>query len=96
MAARRTVRREQYDMKWRISMTTRKELTEALRARYRNATSGERTKILNKYMALAGYHRKHAIRVLGDDAPDVRLAPRAQPSLRRSRAAGAQDAVGGR
>jgi hypothetical protein len=33
-------------MKRRISMTTLKELTEALRARYRSATFGDRIKIL--------------------------------------------------
>lgn len=54
-------------------MTTRKELTEALRARYRSATFSDRIKILDEFVALTGYHRKHAIRVLGD--------PRAQPSL---------------
>jgi hypothetical protein len=58
-----------------MSMTTRKELSEALRVLYRNATSGERTKILNEFVALTGYHRKHAIRVLGDDAAGVRVAP---------------------
>lgn len=62
-------------MKRQMSMTTRKELTEALRVRYRTATSGERTKILNEFVALTGYHRKHAIRVLGDDAAGVRVAP---------------------
>lgn len=55
-------------------MTTRKELTEKLRVRYRNSTSGERTKTLNEFVALTGYHRKHAIRVLGDDAAGVRVA----------------------
>ena len=59
-------------MKRRMSMTTRKKLTEALRARYRNAAPGERTQILNEFVALTGYHRKHAIRVLGDDAAGAR------------------------
>lgn len=45
-------------------MTTRKELVEALRLRYRSAASGDRTKILDEFVALTGYHRKHAIRVL--------------------------------
>ena len=49
-------------------MTTRKELTEALRARYRSATLGDRIKILSEFVALTGYHRKHAIRVLGEEA----------------------------
>ena len=56
-------------------MTTRKELTEALRARYRSATFGDRIKILNEFVALTGYHRKHAIRVLGEEAAGARAAP---------------------
>jgi hypothetical protein len=62
-------------MKRPISMTTRKELTEALRARYRSATFGDRIKILDEFVALTGYHRKHAIRVLGEDATGVRAVP---------------------
>jgi hypothetical protein len=42
-------------------MTTRKELIEALRVRYRSATFGDRIKILDEFVALTGYHRKHAI-----------------------------------
>jgi hypothetical protein len=48
----------------RISMTTRKELVEALHERYRNGAFGDRIKILDEFVALSGYHRKHAIRVL--------------------------------
>ena len=48
-------------------MTTRKELIEALRVRYRGAAFGERVKILDEFVALTGYHRKHAIRVLRDE-----------------------------
>ena len=39
-------------------MTTRKELVEALRERYRSAAFGERVKILDEFVALTGYHRK--------------------------------------
>jgi len=62
-------------MKRRISKTTRKELTEALRARYRSATFGDRIKILDEFVALTGYHRKHAIRVLGEKAAGARAIP---------------------
>ena len=48
----------------RMSMTTRKELTEAVSARYRCASRSEKQKILDEFVALTGCHRKHAIRVL--------------------------------
>ena len=48
-------------------MTTRKELVEALRLRYRSAAFSERIKILDEFVALTGYHRKHAIRVLREE-----------------------------
>jgi hypothetical protein len=42
-------------------MTTRKELVAALRLRYRGAGFGDRIRILDEFVALTGYHRKHAI-----------------------------------
>jgi hypothetical protein len=45
-------------------MTTRKELVAALQLRYGSATFGERIRILDEFVAMTGYHRKHAIRVL--------------------------------
>ncbi|MHB1267859.1 MAG: integrase catalytic domain-containing protein [Acidithiobacillus ferriphilus] len=51
-------------MERRFSMTTRKELVEAVGARYRAAGRAERAKILDEFVALTGYHRKHANRVL--------------------------------
>jgi hypothetical protein len=48
----------------RISMTTRKELTEAVGTRYRGASRSEKQKILDEFVALTGCHRKHSIRVL--------------------------------
>lgn len=60
-------------------MTTRKELVEALRLRYRSAAFSDRIKILDEFVALTFYHRKHAIRVLrGEFSPatDVRLRNR--------------------
>ena len=58
-----------------ISMTTRKELVEALRERYRRAAFGDRVKILDEFVALTGYHRKHAIRVLCDEVTKTSAAP---------------------
>jgi hypothetical protein len=45
-------------------MTTRKELVAALQLRYGSATFSERIKILDEFVALTAYHRKHAIRLL--------------------------------
>lgn len=56
-------------------MTTRRELTEALRAQFRSATFGERIEILGESVALTRYHRKHAIRLLGHDAPAIQENP---------------------
>ena len=52
-------------------MTTRKELIEALRLRYSSAEYRDRIKILDEFVALTCYHRKHAIRVLRSGEPDV-------------------------
>jgi hypothetical protein len=60
-------------------MTTRKELIEALRLRYRSAAFGDRIKILDEFVALTCYHRKHALRVLRREfspATEVRLPSR--------------------
>ena len=74
------VRREQYNVKRQISMTTRKELIEALRARYRSAAFGDRIRILDEFVALTGYHRKHAIRVLRQEFSNAK-ATRARNRL---------------
>ena len=61
-------------------MTTRKELRETLRLRYRSAAFSDRIKILDEFVALTCYHRKHAIRVLRGEftpATEVRLRNRA-------------------
>ncbi|MBI2959227.1 MAG: transposase family protein [Betaproteobacteria bacterium] len=47
-----------------ISMATRKELIAAVGARYRTGNKADRGKILDEFIGLTGYHRKHAIRVL--------------------------------
>jgi hypothetical protein len=57
------VRREHH-MTRRISMASRKEWILAVGARYLGASRGEKQKILDEFVALTGYHRKHAIRIL--------------------------------
>ena len=45
-------------------MESRRELIEALSDRYGKSERAEKKKILDEFVELAGYHRKHAIRVL--------------------------------
>ncbi len=47
-----------------VSMTTRDELLAAVKERYRHGQSTEKTRILDEFVAVTGYHRKHAMRVL--------------------------------
>src|SRR5215212_5063383 len=60
----------------RLSMATRAELLEVVRERYGSAGPAERRLILDEFVAVSGYHRKHAIRLLrqpeGGTAPDRR------------------------
>jgi len=58
-------------------MATRKELIQAVGERYRVASVADKTKILNEFVELTGYHRKHALRVLaGKPSPSEPKAPR--------------------
>ena len=66
-------------MRKRVSMATRTELIEAVGTRYREAAPNERTRILDEFVALTGYHRKHAIRVLRSGA----LVERSRPARDR-------------
>ncbi len=51
-------------MKKEISRESRQELTYAIRQRYLGASKSEKARILDEFVQLTGYHRKHAIRVL--------------------------------
>ena len=48
----------------KLTMTARDELTNALARRYRAGTRDEKTRILDEYVAITGFHRKHAMRLL--------------------------------
>jgi hypothetical protein len=48
----------------KISKDASSELIEVLKPRYDEACKVEKTRILDEFVALTGYHRKHAIRVL--------------------------------
>jgi hypothetical protein len=60
-------------------MATRKELIETVGARYRAGTVAERSAILNEFVAITGYHRKHAIRLLSRSVPEPQ---KRRPSVR--------------
>jgi hypothetical protein len=49
-------------------MSTREELVAAITARYRSGNRPERSRILDEFVAVTGYHRKHAIRLLRSGA----------------------------
>ena len=58
-------------MHQRVSKQVRRELIEALRQRYRESTKREKTKILDEFVAVAGCHRKHAVRLLNTQRDGV-------------------------
>src|ERR1700737_483627 len=47
-----------------LSVATRRELVEAVAARYRAAGRNEKKEILDEFVKVTGFHRKHAIRAL--------------------------------
>jgi len=55
-----------------ISRESRAELVGVLRLRYRGATKRVKARILDEFVAVSGYHRKHAIRLLGGSPADGR------------------------
>jgi hypothetical protein len=54
-------------------MEARRALIEAVGDRYRKSERAEKKKILDEFVELAGYHRKHAIRVLRSERRMVPL-----------------------
>lgn len=60
-----------------LSMATRRELTAAVGQRYREASRTEKARILDEFVIVTGFHRKHAMRLLRGDI--------GQSSVRRTR-----------
>lgn len=58
----------------KVSMATRRELIEAVGALYRSADRASEGKVLDEFVAITGFHRKHAMRLL-----------RAEPLIRKRR-----------
>jgi hypothetical protein len=61
-------------------MTTRKELTAAVVERYRVSNRMEKSRILDEFVTITGFHRKHAMRVLRCTV----VEPAAQRARRRT------------
>ena len=49
-------------MDTKMTHRSRAELANAIRARYRSATGGQKRMILDEFIAATGYHEKSAIR----------------------------------
>jgi hypothetical protein len=54
-----------------VSKAARKEIVESVRARYGQSSKLEKGTILSELIAVSGYHRKHAIRLLSSP-PEAR------------------------
>jgi len=57
----------------RISKGTRTELLQTVSERYQAATRTEKRRILDEFVAITGYHRKHAIRLLNADVASKKM-----------------------
>ncbi len=64
-----------------VNREARVELTRAVSERYRGSTKDEKTLILNEFVRLTGYHRKHALRVLRKRAPDQKPTWASRPRI---------------
>ena len=64
-----------------ISMATRGELLKATILRYQAGSRDERSRMLDEFAALTGYHRKHAMRLLRGPLPKAQSPER--PERRR-------------
>lgn len=60
----------------KVSMATRRELVEAVGERYRAADRASKGRVLDEFVAVTGFHRKHAMRLLGTKQPAEAEGPR--------------------
>ncbi len=58
-----------------ISTATKTEVLGAIRSRYRDASKKDKSRMLDEFVAMAGCHRKHAVRLLGYDEEEARRVP---------------------
>lgn len=64
-----------------IDLRARREVVRVVRERYLGANKDERKMILDQFVAVTGYHRKHAIRLLNGRAEVVQPKPRGTKSI---------------
>ena len=48
-----------------LSKMAKQELLATIRGRYGESSKGDKSRILDEFIAVTGYHRKHGIRLLG-------------------------------
>nr|WP_192384302.1 DDE-type integrase/transposase/recombinase [Mesorhizobium silamurunense] len=60
----------------RISMATRDELVKVVAKRYARGDRAEKSRILDEFAAVSGFHRKHAMRLLRNGPQAQRSGPR--------------------
>jgi hypothetical protein len=58
-----------------VSAPAKREYVQAIYQRYRRAARPEKQRILGEFCQVAGYHRKHAIRLLNGPAPGAARPP---------------------
>jgi hypothetical protein len=68
-------------MKGHLSKAARQEVVLAVRERYREASGPDQQRILDEFVAVTGYHRKHAIRVLALNISGSQAQRQARPRL---------------
>ena len=64
-----------------ISKMAKQELLATIRGRYRASSKREKSRILDEFIAVAGHHRKHGIRLLGQSGDDGAQ----QPAVKKGR-----------
>ena len=62
-------------MERQLSLTTRQELIRAVGRRYQTATREQKTEILPEFVEVTQYHRKYALRLLGQDSDPAEPKP---------------------
>ena len=65
----------------KMTHAARAELTSVVRRRYSVATSAQKRKILDEFIAVTGHHEKSAIRALNAEPTVKKRQTRARPSL---------------